>query len=249
MELEVDECCYECANNDNQSVLLICDSCGFYCCHTYCCNPPLDIIPEEDWFCKYCSQSFQRSNRRNNTNNGQNHSLQGANNRSALPPRLTRSSARHGQSLLEHLFLMSDDAILNEVPSPLTEEDEEEEEEALFDDSQEELRQNHNSNSHRNRTQNHRTRRQGNRANRRGGEPVNTRTSRNTRSNAAINSNSDLEDFSFSNNDSRRYPARTRRNLFNSRMNVEDFGRNENILSVDDLSRFSYPLRSRGRDS
>jgi len=34
-------------------LLLLCDSCdrGF---HTYCCTPPLEKIPEDDWFCLRC---------------------------------------------------------------------------------------------------------------------------------------------------------------------------------------------------
>jgi len=67
--VEVDECCYECQNADDPDVLLICDGCGFYCCHTYCCDPPLESVPLEDWFCKFCTRSRRRGGRRGRTTN------------------------------------------------------------------------------------------------------------------------------------------------------------------------------------
>lgn len=54
---ETDEVCEICEKNDNDHLLLICDKCNFFVCHTYCMNPPLDRIPEEEWFCSQCSRT------------------------------------------------------------------------------------------------------------------------------------------------------------------------------------------------
>ena len=42
-----------CCKGGADHLLLLCDSCdrGF---HTYCCTPPLEKIPEDDWFCLRC---------------------------------------------------------------------------------------------------------------------------------------------------------------------------------------------------
>ncbi len=68
--IETDENCYECENNDDAENLLICDECEFFCCHTYCCNPPLDHVPIEDWFCRYCLQTRRRNRNRRGNNRG-----------------------------------------------------------------------------------------------------------------------------------------------------------------------------------
>ena len=51
--------------------MLICDRCKFKCCHIYCCDPPLDKIPLEDWFCKFClprnRQTRQKSQNESST--------------------------------------------------------------------------------------------------------------------------------------------------------------------------------------
>jgi len=67
---EMDENCYECENGDDDAHLLVCDNCGFFCCHTYCCVPAYETVPLEDWYCKFCLPSLRRNQRRgqNNTN-------------------------------------------------------------------------------------------------------------------------------------------------------------------------------------
>ena len=80
-----DELCYECDSNENTYLLLVCDSCKYYCCHTYCLDPPLNYIPEEEWICYFCQMESSRSftfnlhsffnnstNRRNNNGNQNN---------------------------------------------------------------------------------------------------------------------------------------------------------------------------------
>lgn len=47
--------CYECYTDENDSQLLICDRCLKRGCHIYCCNPPLDRIPNSKWYCNICS--------------------------------------------------------------------------------------------------------------------------------------------------------------------------------------------------
>jgi hypothetical protein len=42
--------CYVCKLNDDEEHILICDACQKEC-HYYCATPPLDGIPEGEWFC------------------------------------------------------------------------------------------------------------------------------------------------------------------------------------------------------
>jgi hypothetical protein len=34
--------------------MLLCDGCNA-ACHTLCCSPPLDRVPEGDWLCRHCA--------------------------------------------------------------------------------------------------------------------------------------------------------------------------------------------------
>ena len=40
--------------------MLICDQCKFYCCHIYCCDPPLESVPEGDWICVFCQEANEQ---------------------------------------------------------------------------------------------------------------------------------------------------------------------------------------------
>ncbi len=45
--------CFVCKRNDQQDLILLCDGCdGEY--HTFCVQPPLRRIPDDEWFCKEC---------------------------------------------------------------------------------------------------------------------------------------------------------------------------------------------------
>ena len=44
-----------CRRGDSESLLLLCDGCDKGT-HTYCCVPPLDAIPDGDWYCHHCAQ-------------------------------------------------------------------------------------------------------------------------------------------------------------------------------------------------
>ena len=52
MYYETVQCCY-CGLDDDDDKMLLCDGCdaGF---HIYCLNPPLERVPECDWFCDAC---------------------------------------------------------------------------------------------------------------------------------------------------------------------------------------------------
>ena len=52
------EGCYICLLNDHQDQILLCERCnGEY--HTYCLQPPLQSVPEHDWYCgTFIQQSF-----------------------------------------------------------------------------------------------------------------------------------------------------------------------------------------------
>lgn len=49
-----DDYCYACERSDNFNFMLICDKCLKKCCHMRCLDPPLEFLPESDWFCDYC---------------------------------------------------------------------------------------------------------------------------------------------------------------------------------------------------
>ncbi|KAG7193550.1 uncharacterized protein KQ657_000619 [Scheffersomyces spartinae] len=48
-----DDHCVVCHKNDNPARTLLCDNCDD-AYHMYCLEPPLKVIPENDWFCKRC---------------------------------------------------------------------------------------------------------------------------------------------------------------------------------------------------
>ncbi|KAK9282336.1 hypothetical protein L1049_005250 [Liquidambar formosana] len=64
--------CQVCGSRDRGEVMLICgDESGSVGCgvviHIDCCDPPLEEVPEEDWFCPKCSRSKSSSNSTKNT--------------------------------------------------------------------------------------------------------------------------------------------------------------------------------------
>lgn len=55
IEADEDIACRLCGAKDNGGVMLLCDGCNMGC-HTYCLQPPLSGVPEEDWFCEECKE-------------------------------------------------------------------------------------------------------------------------------------------------------------------------------------------------
>lgn len=49
-----DNFCYVCEKTSNENFLMICDFCLKKCCHTFCLDPPLSFVPQDDWFCDFC---------------------------------------------------------------------------------------------------------------------------------------------------------------------------------------------------
>lgn len=48
------ECgCFECKKKNDTAILLMCDECE-YCYHIYCLDPPLESVPDGDWYCPVC---------------------------------------------------------------------------------------------------------------------------------------------------------------------------------------------------
>lgn len=45
--------CRECGEKQDPSMQLLCDECNL-AYHIYCLNPPLDKVPEEEWYCPSC---------------------------------------------------------------------------------------------------------------------------------------------------------------------------------------------------
>jgi len=48
--------CRVCKKTDYEDLLLLCDKCDD-AYHTFCSNPPLDAVPEGDWFCPKCTNN------------------------------------------------------------------------------------------------------------------------------------------------------------------------------------------------
>jgi len=50
----VSTACQVCTSRGDEDAMLLCDGCdhGY---HTYCTDPPIEIVPDGDWFCKDCS--------------------------------------------------------------------------------------------------------------------------------------------------------------------------------------------------
>lgn len=58
------ESCMVCKKNNDEHLLLVCDSCMYNICHTYCAG--LDLIPDEDWNCADCVAGRARGRQRSN---------------------------------------------------------------------------------------------------------------------------------------------------------------------------------------
>ena len=56
------ENCIICEQNNNTDCLLVCDHCNYNICHIQCMTPPLDYIPEEDWYCSNCQNNYNLVN-------------------------------------------------------------------------------------------------------------------------------------------------------------------------------------------
>ncbi|KAI7990988.1 BRCT domain-containing protein [Camellia lanceoleosa] len=74
--------CQVCGSCDRGEVMLICgDESGSTGCgvgtHIDCCNPPLEHVPDEDWFCPKCSKSKNSKNRPKKSTKKQTSSLKG----------------------------------------------------------------------------------------------------------------------------------------------------------------------------
>lgn len=51
--------CYVCKSSNNENFLLICDYCLKKCCHTACLEPPIDFVPQNEWYCDFCVTNFK----------------------------------------------------------------------------------------------------------------------------------------------------------------------------------------------
>ncbi|TMW89095.1 hypothetical protein EJD97_017675 [Solanum chilense] len=70
-----DIACQVCGSPDRGEVMLICgDESGSLGCgigmHVDCCDPPLECIPEEDWFCPECSKNMSNTSTKRKSNKG-----------------------------------------------------------------------------------------------------------------------------------------------------------------------------------
>ena len=61
--------CRLCNKADDAHLMLLCDGCD---CghHTYCLNPPMEDIPDGDWFCSECQEEQQQRRRRRRSRRG-----------------------------------------------------------------------------------------------------------------------------------------------------------------------------------
>ncbi|XP_015077321.1 BRCT domain-containing protein At4g02110 [Solanum pennellii] len=70
-----DIACQVCGSPDRGEVMLICgDESGSLGCgigmHVDCCDPPLECIPEEDWFCPECSKNMSNTSTKRKSKKG-----------------------------------------------------------------------------------------------------------------------------------------------------------------------------------
>lgn len=56
------EHCITCNINDRPEFMLVCDHCNYNISHIQCLSPPIDYIPEEDWYCGDCCERFNLTN-------------------------------------------------------------------------------------------------------------------------------------------------------------------------------------------
>ena len=48
------ECgCYECGGKELPETQLFCEECE-YVTHMHCLDPPLETVPDDDWYCPHC---------------------------------------------------------------------------------------------------------------------------------------------------------------------------------------------------
>ncbi|CAO3626821.1 unnamed protein product [Cunninghamella echinulata] len=62
---ETDDWCVKCHKETDEDKLLLCDKCDSPM-HTYCAVPPLDSIPEGEWYCDTCHPPVTDSKKRSN---------------------------------------------------------------------------------------------------------------------------------------------------------------------------------------
>ena len=60
-----DEECCRCRESKLDFLMLVCDACNKTCCHIFCLNPPLEYVPDDDWFCDECLKLVKRTPRVN----------------------------------------------------------------------------------------------------------------------------------------------------------------------------------------
>ncbi|XP_060174674.1 BRCT domain-containing protein At4g02110-like [Lycium barbarum] len=70
-----DIACQVCGSPDREEVMLICgDESGSRGCgigmHVDCCDPPLECVPEEDWFCPECSKNKSNTSTKRKSRKG-----------------------------------------------------------------------------------------------------------------------------------------------------------------------------------
>lgn len=52
--------CSKCRKDEPEDLLLLCDGCNF-ALHTFCVTPPLEQVPEGQWFCSSCNSGIARA--------------------------------------------------------------------------------------------------------------------------------------------------------------------------------------------
>ena len=49
--------CEVCGSRDQDESMLLCDGCNKGH-HTFCCEPPIEVVPEGDWYCDKCADTL-----------------------------------------------------------------------------------------------------------------------------------------------------------------------------------------------
>ncbi len=70
LDLTDDTACEACHSADNADIMILCDKCnrGY---HTSCLSPPMEAIPEEEWFCQKCESKRSQTKGKGSVGNGQ----------------------------------------------------------------------------------------------------------------------------------------------------------------------------------
>lgn len=100
---EIDQPCPICGTQEDEDQLLLCDACNAPY-HTYCLDPPLDHIPEGNWFCYECRDDAGNAQGAAESEPGRPAAVTSRRNRTLAQLRQSRSRRRVRQGAWENTW-------------------------------------------------------------------------------------------------------------------------------------------------